>query len=54
VLFRSVSQADSRVYVDLTREQIKGAPEYDESRTVDREYESRLYRYYGRSHYWSE
>lgn len=49
-----VSQADSRVYVDLTREQIKGAPEYDENRTVNREYESRLYRYYGRSQYWSE
>jgi hypothetical protein len=39
--------------VDLTREQIKASPEYDASRPVERDYESRLHDYYGRPGYWS-
>jgi hypothetical protein len=38
--------------VDLTREQIKAGPEYDASRPVERDYESRLHDYYGRPGYW--
>ena len=44
----------SRVRVDLDREQIKSAPEFDPSRPVDREYEGRLFAHYGRRHYWDE
>jgi hypothetical protein len=47
-----VSWSDSKVYVDLTRETIKNAPEWLESMTVTREYENRLYDYYDRSPYW--
>jgi hypothetical protein len=47
-------ETDSRVYVDLTQEQIKTSPEYDETTVLDRDYESRLHRHYGRSHYWSD
>jgi len=40
------------VHVDLTREQIKKSPEYNPAAPVNREYETRLYDYYGRPKYW--
>jgi hypothetical protein len=42
----------SKVHVDLTREQIKGAPEFETNAPVNRRYEERLYDYYGRPSYW--
>ena len=47
-----VSWPASKVYVGLSREAIKDAPEYIESRPVTREYESRLHDHYGRPPYW--
>jgi hypothetical protein len=47
-----VSWTDSRVYVGLTRESIRTAPEYDDSPPITREYESRLHLHYGRPPYW--
>jgi hypothetical protein len=47
-----VDWADKRVYVHLTAAQIKGGPEYDPGEPVNREYEIRLYDYYGRPKYW--
>ncbi len=47
-----VSWPDSRVYVDLTREGVQAAPEYDPSQPLERDYESRLFRHYGRPSYW--
>jgi len=47
-----VSWPDSRVYVDLTREGVKSAPEYDPDHPLEREYESRLFQHYGRTRYW--
>ena len=47
-----VSWTDSKVYVALTREAIKNAPEYVESRPITRDYENRLYFHYGRPPYW--
>lgn len=47
-----VSWTDSKVYTGLSRETIQSAPEYDESRPVDREYENRLHSHYGRPPYW--
>jgi hypothetical protein len=35
-----------------TRDEIKNAPEYDPTRMIERAYESRLHRHYGRSEYW--
>jgi PRC-barrel domain protein len=51
---KDMVEIDSRVYVDLTQEQIKTSPEYDDTAALDRDYESRLYRHYGRSPYWSD
>lgn len=43
-----VDDADQKVYVDLTKDQIKGSPELDESGTFeDSAYRDRLDRYYG-------
>jgi hypothetical protein len=47
-----IDWSEGRVYIDLTREQIKAAPEYDPTAPVNRAYEERLYDYYGRPGYW--
>jgi hypothetical protein len=47
-----VSWTDSKVFVGLTREVIKGAPRYTESEPITREYESLLHLHYGRQPYW--
>jgi hypothetical protein len=47
-----VSWEESKVYVGLTREVIKDAPEYVESTMITRDYENRLYSHYGRPPYW--
>ncbi len=43
---------EKRVYVDLTRELIEKSPEFDPSQPVNREYENRIYDFYGRPKYW--
>ena len=49
---KRVSWADSRVYVELTREGVKTAPEYDPDHPIAREYEKELYHHYKRPTYW--
>ena len=39
--------------IDLMREQIKGGPEFEPTKGVNRQYESRLFDYYGRPAYWT-
>lgn len=51
---KDVSWMESKVYVNLTREHIKNAPEYDPAAIIDREYEDRLYEHYGSPKYWDE
>jgi len=48
----NISWADSEVQVDLSREAVKESPKYDPSAPVNREYEVRVYDYYGRPVYW--
>jgi sporulation protein YlmC with PRC-barrel domain len=43
---------ESAVDVDMSRDQIKDAPEFDPSAPVNRQYEERLYDFYGRPTYW--
>ena len=47
-----VSWTESKVYVGLSREAIKSAPEYADSTPLTREYENRLHLHYGRPPYW--
>jgi hypothetical protein len=43
---------EQRVRVALTTEAVRESPEYDPSEPVNRDYEKRLYDYYGRPQYW--
>jgi hypothetical protein len=47
-----VSWNESKVFVNLSRETIKRSPEYTEESLLNRDYETRLHRHYGRKGYW--
>jgi hypothetical protein len=49
---QSIDWETKKVIMALTRELIKNSPEYDPEKPVNREYEVRLYDYYGRPKYW--
>jgi len=49
----SIYWADRDVTTSLSREAVQRAPEFDPSVPVNREYEQRLYDYYGRPVYWN-
>jgi len=49
---REVSWGKQKVYVNLAKDQIKGAPEHQHGSVVAREYEEALYKYYHRPGYW--
>lgn len=42
----------SKVHVDVTREGVKGSPEYDPSQLLNRDYEEQLHGHYARTGYW--
>ena len=48
----AVSWADARVEVNVGRQKVREAPQYDPSASIDREYEGRYYSHYGRTGYW--
>jgi len=47
-----ISWADRLVGINLSTKAIENGPEYDPASPVNREYEERLYDYYGRPYYW--
>lgn len=49
-----ISWLDKKVLVDLSRDTIKNCPRWDPTAPINREYETRLYDYYGRPRYWFE
>jgi hypothetical protein len=44
---RRVDEEDEKVFVNRTKEQIKNAPEYDDTKTTDIDYRDSLGSYYG-------
>lgn len=48
----AVHWSEQDVHVDLDRDQIKDSPKYDPTAPVNRDYEVRLFDFYGRPHYW--
>lgn len=48
-----ISWDEKKVHVNLSRSAIEKSPEWDPTAAVNREYETRLYDYYGRPAYWS-
>jgi hypothetical protein len=49
---RNVSWMDQTVDVDLTREKVKGAPEYDPAAHIERQWETDYFAHYARPGYW--
>jgi len=47
-----ISWSEHTVTTKLTREEVKGSPEYDEDVVLDRGYEERLHQAYGKRGYW--
>ncbi|MGN6827829.1 PRC-barrel domain-containing protein [Paucibacter sp. M5-1] len=47
-----IEWSEKTVYTQLTREQIKNSPEYDDSVLLNREFEERLHQAHGRPGYW--
>ena len=52
VWIESVDWAQRKVVVGLDQDHVRRSPEYDPSVPVNREYEERLYDFYGRPRYW--
>jgi hypothetical protein len=50
----AVAWGERALRVALTRDQIQNAPEYNAEDPVTREYEVRLFEYYGRRSYWDD
>lgn len=48
-----VSWSEMKVFVQLTRAAVKASPAYTEEGSLTRDYESGLFRHYGRDGYWS-
>jgi len=47
-----ISWAEGEVFLEMSRQKIKNSPEWRPSAPINREYEARLYDYYGRPVYW--
>jgi hypothetical protein len=47
-----ISWEESKVFINLTREAVKGSPEYTEAALITRDYEEELHRHYLRERYW--
>lgn len=49
---KEIRWMESEVYVDVSKDEVKESPEFNPEAPVNREYETRLYDYYGRPKYW--
>lgn len=50
---RDIGWEEHEVWVDVPKQTIEDSPPYDPSAPVNREYEMRIYDYYGRPKYWA-
>ncbi len=50
---QEIDWAASKVRVDVDRDQIERAPEFDDSASVGRDYEEALHAHYGKTPYWT-
>jgi sporulation protein YlmC with PRC-barrel domain len=51
---QNIREDNSEVQVNLSLEAIKDAPAWDEDQIITRDYETKLFNYYGRKGYWLE
>ncbi len=47
-----IEWAISKVFLKLTKDEIKNSPEYNPSLPFERDYEDKIYEYYGKRKYW--
>ncbi len=50
---RDIGWEEHEVWADVPKQTIEDSPPYDPSAPVNREYEMRIYDYYGRPKYWA-
>jgi hypothetical protein len=50
---RRIDWPQQSLSVEMTREQVENSPVFDRAQPINREYEARLYDFYGRPRYWS-
>ncbi len=50
--FTGIEWPQGKAHTDLTADEIENSPEFDPSAPINREYERKLYDYYGRPVYW--
>ena len=48
----AINWGQRRVFVDMTKNDVRSSPPFDPTQPVNREYETRLYDYYGRPLQW--
>lgn len=48
----SIDWSQQTVEVEMTRETIEGSPEYEPNKPISKEYEARLFKYYGKPQDW--
>lgn len=48
-----ISWVESKLFLNISQADVRNSPEFNPSAPVNREYEMRLYDYYGRPRYWS-
>lgn len=51
---REIDWSESEVHVNIDKREVQDSPEFNPNTPVNREYETRLYDYYGRPKYWLE
>lgn len=49
---REIVWSEQKITVDVTRDKVKNAPEFDPTMTVDRDYEDSMFAHYGFRPYW--
>lgn len=49
---KNIDWKQSKVFIDLSKEEVKESPEYDPTKTINRAYEKDLHNYYKKPHYW--
>jgi hypothetical protein len=47
-----IKWSESKLFTELTKDQVKNCPEFDPSKPINRDYEVKLYDFYGRPKYW--
>ncbi len=49
---KTISWTDTVISIDMSRHDVKGAPHFDSSVTIDRQFEAGLHEHYGQPGYW--